>query len=166
MRRILSLARPRAPLFPALAAGFGGILAIASLSLLPQQAELMLLMAPFGASCVLLFLVPASPLSQPANVIGGHAVAALIGLAANALLPDSGWAMALAVGLAITAMALLRLTHPPAGADPLVVFASDPGLGFLLFPVISGAAVLVAMAALYHRLSGGRYPVRPGTRAG
>lgn len=166
MRRILSQALPRAPLMPALTAGFGGFLAIASLSLLSQQAELMLLMAPFGASCVLLFLVPASPLSQPANVIGGHAVAALIGLAAHAVLPDDGWAMALAIGAAITAMALLRLTHPPAGADPLVVFASDPGLGFLLFPVISGAAVLVAVAVLYHRVTGGRYPVRPGAPAG
>ncbi|MFW8634052.1 HPP family protein [Cribrihabitans pelagius] len=166
MRRIIPLALPLAPLFPAIGAGFGGFLAIACLSLLSQQAELMLLMAPFGASCVLLFLVPASPLSQPANVIGGHAVATLIGLAANAVLPDSGWAMALGVGLAITAMALLRLAHPPAGADPLVVFASDPGLGFLLFPVISGAAVLVAVAMLYHRLSGGSYPARPGTRTG
>ena len=98
------------------------------------------------------------PLSQPANVIGGHAVATLAGLVLRWALPDQWWALALAVGLAIALMVLLRVTHPPAGADPLVVFAADPGFLFLIFPVISGAVLLVALAALFHRLSGTAYP--------
>ena len=160
MNRYLTRSLPPAKLLPSLSAGLGGFLAIAGLTLLTDHTQVLLLMAPFGASCVLLFVVPSSPLSQPANVIGGHVVATLIGFAVNTALPGSWWAVALAAGLAITAMALLRITHPPAGADPLVVFASEPSLAFLLFPVLSGAVLLVAVATLYHRLSGGHYPAR------
>jgi CBS-domain-containing membrane protein len=78
-------------------------------------------------------------------------------------LPEVWWAAALAVGLAIAAMAALRVTHPPAGADPLVVFVSDPDLAFLLFPTLSGAVILVAVAALYHRSTGTAYPLRPSS---
>ncbi|MFT6920954.1 MAG: CBS-domain-containing membrane protein, partial [Cognaticolwellia sp.] len=38
------------------------------------------LMAPFGATVVLVFGVPASPLAQPKNVILGHFLTALIGV--------------------------------------------------------------------------------------
>ena len=117
-------------------------------------------MAPFGASCVLLFSVSGSPLSQPANVIGGHVVATLVGLVLRLLLPNEWWAAALAVGLAIALMAALRVTHPPAGADPLVVFATDPSFGFLVLPVLSGAVVLVSVATLFHKSSGTVYPAK------
>ncbi|WP_027259442.1 HPP family protein [Leisingera aquimarina] len=141
-------------------AGLGAFLAIAALSLLTTHANLLLLIAPFGASCVLLFSVPQSPLSQPANVVGGHLLATAISLSLNAVLPETWWALALAVGLAIAVMAALRLTHPPAGADPLMVFAADPGFSFLLFPVLAGAVALVAIAALFHRLAGHEYPLK------
>lgn len=162
MDRYFKRLQPQASARGVLTAGAGGFLAIASLALLTSHANLLLLMAPFGASCVLLFSVPASPLSQPANVVGGHLVATLIGLALHAALPETWWALALAVGLAIAVMAALRITHPPAGADPLVVFAADPGILFLLFPVLSGAIALVAIAALFHHFSGHDYPHGPG----
>ncbi|NRG17672.1 HPP family protein [Rhizobiales bacterium] len=141
-------------------AGLGGLIAIAGLALLTDTTQLSLMMAPFGASCVLLFSVPNSPLSQPANVIGGHALSALIGLALRTLLPDVWWAAGLTVGIAIAAMAALRITHPPAGANPLVIFAADPEIGYLLTPVLSGAGILVAGATIFHRLSGTPYPMR------
>lgn len=145
---------------PALAikAGLGGCLAIASVALASQATGNPWLMAPFGATCVLLFSVPASPLSQPANVVGGHLVAALVGLIMLAFLPVAWWSMALAVGLAIALMALLRVTHPPAGANPLVMLLAAnsageaPGVDFLLFPVLSGSILLVLLAVLVHRL--------------
>ncbi|MXN63383.1 HPP family protein [Stappia sp. GBMRC 2046] len=141
-------------------AGLGSLVAIASLALITDTTNLSLMMAPFGASCVLLFSVPNSPLSQPANVIGGHILSAIIGLSLRALLPDVWWAAGLAVGIAIAAMAALRITHPPAGANPLVIFAGDPEIGFLLMPVLSGAGILVAGATVFHRLSGTPYPMR------
>ncbi|WP_349294749.1 HPP family protein (plasmid) [Thioclava sp. 'Guangxiensis'] len=141
-----------------LLAGLGGLVAIACLRLMTDSAHLSLIMAPFGASCVLLFAVPGSPLSQPTNVVGGHFIATLVGLLLRLWLPDVWWALALAVGLAIAAMVALRVTHPPAGADPLVVFATDPGFGFLILPVLSGSLLLVIFAVAYHRLSGQSYP--------
>ncbi|MCX5494454.1 HPP family protein [Kaistia dalseonensis] len=158
MRTFFARHQPRQPLHHAVMAGLGGVIAIGSIGLFTIYAHKPLVMAPFGASCVLLFSVPGSPLSQPMNVIGGHVVATLVGLVLRLLLPNEWWAVALAVGLAIALMSALRVTHPPAGADPLVVFAADPGFGFLILPVLSGAAVLVALATLFHRASGTAYP--------
>ncbi len=162
MDRYFKRALPHPSLRTVIMAGLGAFLAIAALSLMTTHANLLLLIAPFGASCVLLFSVPASPLSQPAHVVGGHVLATAVALALNALLPDTWWALALAVGLSIALMAALRLTHPPAGADPLVVFAADPGLSFLLFPVLTGAVALVVIAAVFHRFSGQEYPLKHG----
>jgi len=146
--------------------GFGGMVAIAIVALLSDASGVMWLMAPFGATCVLLFSVPASPLSQPANVVGGHFVSTLIGLIVLTTLPVAWWSMALGVGLAIAAMAALRITHPPAGADPLVVMMAGAGAGvgfdFLIFPTLTGAVALVAVAAVVHRIAPKTpYPLQP-----
>jgi CBS-domain-containing membrane protein len=140
-------------------AGTGGLVAIATLGALTNLAGHPMLMAPFGASCVLIFSVAASPLSQPANVVGGHFIATLVGLLLRMVFPNEWWAVAIAVGAAIALMAALRVTHPPAGADPLVVFATDPGFEFLLFPVLTGSLVLVAVGALFHRFAKVEYPL-------
>jgi CBS-domain-containing membrane protein len=142
-------------------AGLGAgiaLLVIGSLGAITGQP---LVMAPFGASAVLLFAVPGSPLSQPANVVGGHVVATAIALLFRFVLPGEWWVAAIAVGTVVGVLAALRLTHPPAGADPLVVFASDPGLSFLALPVLVGAALLVLIATAFHRFSGSTYPLAP-----
>ena len=87
-------------------------------------------------------------------------MATAVGLGIRAVFPDYWWAAALGVGIAIALMAALRVTHPPAGADPLVVFADTPELGYLLFPVLLGSLILVTTATLYHRLTGTDYPMR------
>lgn len=153
--------QPPANITVAMLAGLGGALGIGVLGALTSLTTLALIMAPFGASCVLLFSVATSPLSQPANVIGGHLVSAVVGMVMMWLLPETWWAVALAVGAAISAMALLRVTHPPAGANPLVIFAITPGPLFVLFPVVFGALILVAVATAYHRTTGTTYPIQP-----
>jgi CBS-domain-containing membrane protein len=117
-------------------------------------------MAPFGASCVLLFSVANSPLSQPINVVGGHVLSTTLALALRVVLPNEWWAVALAVGLAVALMAALRVTHPPAGADPLVIFAADPGFGYLISPVLLGSLSLVLIAKLFHHATGTDYPLK------
>lgn len=133
-------------------AGVGGLLAIGTVAWLSHVAGNPLLMAPFGATCVLLFSVPNSPLSQPANVFGGHIVSTAIGLLLHMFLPVEWWSLGLAVGLSIAAMAALRVTHPPAGADPLVVFFDNPGWDYLGLPVAFGSLALIIIAWLFHRL--------------
>ncbi len=142
-------------------AGTGGALAIATLAGLTDLGGWVWIAAPFGASCVLIFTAPEAPLSQPANVIAGHMLSTAIGLLAQTVLPASWWSTALAVGIAIAAMAALRVTHPPAGADPIVVMAAGSSWTFLLTPVLIGAVTLVIVGALFHKLTGTAYPTRP-----
>ncbi len=152
LRRFLTRKQPAEPHTKAIKAGAGGAIAIATLVLLGHISDSLLLMAPFGATCVLLFSLPKSPLSQPINVIAGHVVSIIIGLTLNYFLPFDWWSIGLAVGLAIAAMTALRVTHPPAGADPIVVFFSSPGWEYAIFPVALGSIVLVITAWVFHKI--------------
>lgn len=164
-RRLWHRHQPPAPATIWLKAGVGGMLGIGGLALLSDGLSMPLLLAPFGASCVLVFGVPQSPLSQPANVIGGHLLAMVLSLLLHALLPEAWWAPALAVGLVMAATAAARVTHPPAGADPLVVFLSSPAPEVFALAVTCGSLLLVLTGWLVHRLPPTRtpypLPVRP-----
>ncbi len=152
LHKFLSRKQPVESYIKAIKAGIGGAIAIATLVLLGRVTDSPLLMAPFGATCVLLFSLPKSPLSQPINVIAGHVVSITIGLALNYFLPLDWWSIGLAVGLAIAAMSALRVTHPPAGADPVVVFFSNPGWEYIIFPVAIGSIILVVTAWAFHKI--------------
>ncbi len=152
MKRLMARHQPPPCQGCSLKAGVGAVLGIGVVALLAEVSGLPLLIAPFGASAVLLFAIPDSPLAQPANVIGGHVLAALTSVGLDALLPDAWWATALAVGAVIALLAAVRLTHPPAGADPVVVMAAHPGFDFVLVPVLLGSVLLVGCAWLVHRL--------------
>lgn len=141
----------------ALAAGFASSVTIAALLLMSSSSNYPWLMAPFGASCVLIFTAPESPLSQPVNVIGGHLLASAIGLISLMLLGSGALSIVVATGAAVMMMRWLRVTHPPAGANPMVVIASQPGWQFLIFPVLSGALVLLAAAIIYQQIITRRY---------
>jgi CBS domain-containing membrane protein len=121
------------------------------------------LIAPMGASSVLLFCLPASPLAQPWAVIGGNVTSALAGVVAWKLLGDPLLAAALAGGLAIAAMFALRCLHPPGGAVALTAVLAGPavhklGFAFALVPVALNSALMVGAALLLAAVSGRRYP--------
>jgi CBS-domain-containing membrane protein len=130
--------------------GLGGFLAIGALALLGGSLGVLLLLGSFGASCVLLFGFPDAPFSQPLNVIGGHGICTFLGLAALHWIGPQPWALALAVGCSIAVMMATRTVHPPAGSNPVIVFLAHSTWGFLVFPVISGALILVLLAWLYN----------------
>lgn len=143
---------PPRPSFLQLSKGLiGGTLGILCLCLLGQYSGVPWLMAPFGATCVILFAAPMSPLAQPRNVIGGHLIATSVGLAALYGLGDSYIVMSVAVGVAIMAMQFLRAVHPPAGANPIVIILAGKsvvGLSFLFTPVLVGSVLLVVIASM------------------
>lgn len=117
------------------------------------------LIAPLGASAVLVFALPASPLAQPWSVIGGNTVSALVGVACAIHIADPAWAGAVAVGLAIAAMFGLRCLHPPGGATALfAVLAHSGSYHFALFPVMLNSVLMVFTGVVYNSLSGRRYP--------
>ena len=119
------------------------------------------LAAPLGASAVLVFGVPASPLAQPWSVIGGNVLSALVGSLCARWIDDPAWACGLAVGLAIGVMFALRCLHPPGGATALLTALTGATPAFAVFPMLIDSALLVATAVLYNELTGRRYPHLP-----
>ena len=121
------------------------------------------LVAPMGASAVLLFAVPASPMAQPWPIVGGNSLSALTGFAVGQALGHGAVACGIGVGLAIGVMSLTRSLHPPGGAAALTGVIGgglvDPaGWWFPVAPVALDAVLLVAVGLAFHRFSGHRYP--------
>ncbi|MES2743282.1 MAG: HPP family protein [Pseudomonadota bacterium] len=149
-------------------AGLGalcGLLLTGLLSLVWLGPRGVVLIAPMGASAVLLFCLPASPLAQPWSVIGGNVISALVGISCARYLGDGPAVAALAGALAIGAMFALRCLHPPGGAVALTAVLGGPaihaaGYGFAFAPAGANTLLLVAGAIVYNNLSGKRYPHR------
>lgn len=124
-----------------------------------------LLAAPIGASAVLVFALPASPLAQPRAVVGGNMLSAIVGLVFGVIIPDPLLASVAAVGVAILAMSLLGCLHPPGGAialgTALAMSSSSPlGLDYPFVPVGLCSVLLVMAGSLYGRATGHAYPRR------
>lgn len=125
-------------------AGLGAAVITLLLAACPEA--LPLIMGSFGASAFLVFGFPSSGFCKPARVVGAHVLCAAVGLLCLHFFGTHGWAQGLSVGLSITLMLGLRLTHPPAAANPLLVFLLKPGWMFLVTPVLLGSTGLVAFA--------------------
>ena len=122
-----------------------------------------LLIAPMGASAVLLFAVPSSPLAQPWSIVGGNMIAALIGISCALWIDDLLIAAALAVSLSIGAMLAARCVHPPSGAVALTAVLGGPtvhaaGFSFAVWPVGVNSLLLLSAALAFNNLTGRRYP--------
>ena len=125
----------------------------------------MLLVAPFGASALLVFAIPNSPLAQPWSVVIGNTLAALLAIATVAVLPEPLVAAPVAVFLSILGMAATRALHPPSGAMALATVLATtrpgfPGLSFALLPVAIGSIALVVAGIIWNRGTGRVYPFR------
>lgn len=146
------------------AVGLAGVAAVCAR--LPLGSDgLPALLAPLGASAVLLFAVPASPLAQPWSIFGGSVISGLVGVAAAATLGHGPLAVGVAVGGAILAMSLLRCLHPPGGAMAMSAVIGGPavwaaGVAFPLVHVTTNAALVIVAGWLFHRVSGHAYPHR------
>lgn len=134
------------------AAWLGGLLAITALGWISSWSHYPLVVAPFGASTVLLFGHPSSPLAQPRNIVLGNTIGAIVSAACVAWLGAAPWVMGLAVGITIGLGQRLRCLHPPAGAVALLGVLLRAKPAFVLSPILSGSLLLVAIAVLFHRL--------------
>ncbi|GAA4016073.1 HPP family protein [Actimicrobium antarcticum] len=122
-----------------------------------------LLIAPMGASAVLLFALPSSPLAQPWSIMGGNLVSATIGVACAVWIADPVWAATAAIALAIAAMLLLGCLHPPSGAIALTAVLGGPaihaqGFAFVLAPVGLNSLLILLVAIAYNNATRRRYP--------
>lgn len=122
------------------------------------------IVAPIGASAVLVFALPASPLAQPWAVTGGNTLSALVGIACAKWIPDPTLAAALAVGLAIALMLAARCLHPPGGAAALLmVVMGCEHFAYAVNPVLLDSLLLVAAGLLYNNLTRRPWPHVPAT---
>ncbi|MBF0285517.1 MAG: HPP family protein [Magnetococcales bacterium] len=128
--------------------------------------DLVLIIGSFGASAVLIYGAINVPLAQPRNLVGGHLLSAVVGVAMQQSLGHTPWlAGAMAVATAIVVMQQTRTLHPPGGATALIaVIGSERihelGYLYVLVPAVSGALLMLAVALLVNNLAPGRrYPV-------
>ncbi|MDA0116937.1 HPP family protein [Vibrio sp. T11.5] len=144
----------------ALIAGVGAAVTLGLLLMAQTNMEsTVLVMAPFGATAVLVFGLPQSPLAQPKNVIFGHLITASIGILFFQYMGSSPVSLAMATGLGITCMLVSKTTHPPAGANPLLIMLAGHGWSFLVTPVLVGTVVIVVMGKGLQKIQ--QYPFKP-----
>ena len=121
------------------------------------------LMASLGASALLVFALPQSPMAQPWAVIAGNTLSALVGISVLHLIHEPLVAMPLAASLSILGMFILRCLHPPAAAVAMIVVLGQVlHYRYAFFPVMIDSVLLVMAGAVYSNLTGKRYPNRPG----
>lgn len=143
---------------------FGIVLTgLCSYFILGKDINAVWLIAPMGASSVLLFAVPASPLAQPWSIMGGNMIAAVIGVTCAKLVGEPILAAGLAAALAIGAMFIFRCIHPPSGAVALTAVLGGPavhamGYSFVLIPVGLNSLLLLLTALFFNNATGRRYP--------
>lgn len=126
--------------------------------------------APMGASAVLLFGLPSSPLAQPWSIVGGNGLAAAIGVTVAQWVSDPAVACGFAAGLTLLAMYQLRCLHPPSGAIALTAVLGGDGvqqLGyhFVVTPVLLNSLCLALLALLFNAIAGRRYPHSAATES-
>ena len=154
-----------------LIAGLGALIGIGLTGLIGEitfggNPYLPLIVAPLGASSVLLFAVPTSPMAQPWAIIGGNTLSAFCGILVYRLVPDIMLATGLAVGLAIVVMSFTKCLHPPGGAAALTAVIGGPavvaqGFSFALVPIALNCIALVTVGWIFHRAVGHIYPHVP-----
>ena len=120
------------------------------------------LMASLGASALLVFVLPGSPMAQPWAVIAGNTISALIGISSVHLIREPLLAMPIAASLSIMGMFILRCLHPPAAAVALIaVLGHIAHYRYAIFPVMIDSVLLVLSGAIYSNMTGKQYPNRP-----
>ncbi|WP_034633562.1 HPP family protein [Maridesulfovibrio bastinii] len=149
----------------------GAFLGISAVALIHYdfllKSDLPMIIGSFGASAVLIYGAPHSPLAQPRNMLGGHILSAIVGVSCFMLVGNIAWlACALAVSTAIAVMHVTGTLHPPGGATALIAVIGSSRiheLGFLyvLVPVASGALIMLAIALIVNWLPKSRnYSIR------
>ena len=120
------------------------------------------LMASLGASALLVFALPGSPMAQPWAVIAGNTLSALVGITAANLISESLLAIPIAAALSILVMFILRCLHPPAAAVALTtVLGHVLHYRYALFPVMIDSILLIMAGAIYSNMTGKSYPNNP-----
>ena len=134
-------------------AGIFSIITIGVLTVLTYKTSYgIFLIASFGSTMVLLYGYPESPFAQPKNIILGHFLTALIGIVFLNFVPLPIFLnIPLAVGFGVMFMILFKVTHPPAGGNPIIVIIGSVSFDYLLTPVLIGSIIVVLFGVIINK---------------
>jgi len=119
-----------------------------------------LLLAPLAPTALLVFGQPEAPGAQPINIFAGYLIATILAALAMQVVPEPWWLATVCVGLSMLLMLVLRVTHPPAAAVPLLTLTGSTDTLTLFGVIFAACTILVALGAAIHRLPPRRrYPL-------
>ncbi len=155
--------------WPPLLGGVGAGVTITILAYITFQSILsgtnygLWLAASFGSSVG----YPDNEFAQPKNVLFGHLLCALVGIIFVTLFKISQdrsvffLTIGIAVGISVMLMMALKITHPPAGGNTIVVMLTQDSFQFLIFPIMVGAVTIIIGGVIYNRfILKKKYPLK------
>ena len=134
-------------------AGISAAIVIGILALLTLRTNSgVWIMFSFGATVFIVFVLYNLETAQPKNIFFGHLISVLVGIIFNEAIGFSFYSLGLSVGLAVTLMVYLKVMHPPAASNPLVVLFSDVSFEYILFPVVLGSLIIIIMGIFINKI--------------
>ena len=135
-----------------IASGISAALVIGVLAFLTLRTSAGIwIMFSFGATVFIVFVLYNLETAQPKNIFFGHLVSVIVGIIFNETIGFSFYSLGLSVGVAVALMVYLKVMHPPAASNPLVVLFTDVSYNFILFPVITGTIIIILMSILINK---------------
>ena len=136
-----------------IASGISAALVIGVLAFLTLRTSAgVWIMFSFGATVFIVFVLYSLETAQPKNIFFGHLVSVLVGIIFNETIGFSFYSLGLSVGVAVALMVYLKIMHPPAASNPLVVLFTDVSFDFVLFPFITGTIVIILMSVFINKI--------------
>lgn len=139
------------PFLNGLYTGLGAFIGLSFIGLLAQSVDQMLIIAPFGATAVLLFSAPESLFSKPWNVLVSYILSTIVGFLILHYSYGSWLVIGGGFGIVIMLMHLMRAIHPPAGANFLIVTQGHLSF-YLLGPLLIGLITLMVIGIGIHKI--------------
>ena len=127
----------------------GATIGIIALQFITNVSGVELVAASFGATFVLIFALPDSPVVKPKNIVGGYLISTSISLLVFEFIGNDPFSLGLAFGLSFVLMQLTKTLHPPAGSIPLLILFVPPDWKFILTPILAGVIFILIYAKFY-----------------
>ena len=144
--------------WPPLLAGIGAGVTIVILGFITYEPFLsdtnygLWLIASFGSTVVVVFGYPSNEFAQPKNIFFGHLLTTFVGIIFVTFFEVSFFSIGLAVGIAVMLMIAFKVTHPPAGGNPIAVMIGGVSFPFLIFPIMVGTITIIIGGIIYNSL--------------